>query len=187
MRRAARDRAVASAPLVARRRSADPLISARDVAKGFGSVQSRCDGVSIELGARRERRPGRRVRLGQDDARALPARARDARRRADRRSTGSTRATIARARRPRRAAAAARGADRLPGSLLVAQPGAHDRRARSARRSPMRRRRRGRRRRRAARAGRPARRTTPAQAGRALGRRAPAGRDRPRARRAAAG
>ena len=92
-------------------------------------------------------------------------------------------ATTAAARR-RRAAARLRqhGPDRLPGSLLVAEPGADGRRdaARGAAPSP------------AGRAdepsaelldaGRAARRLRAPQAGRALGRRAPARRDRPRAR-----
>ena len=161
-------------------RSCQKVFVARVAARSWRSPASR------SRSAGRERRPRRRVGLGQDDARALPRRPRDADVGRDRRSTASRRPTIAASTGDAPATAPHRPDD-LPGSVLLAQPRAHGRldAPRGARtigagwpaatvaRS--------------ARAGRPAGRLRRAQAGRAVGRRAAAVRDRARARAAAEG
>ncbi len=88
------------------------------------------DGVSLALARRPHDRPGGRIRLGQDDARPRPAAAREQ----PRAAYNSTAQDLQKLSQREHAAAAPADADRLPGSVQLAQPahvGGRDRRRRA--------------------------------------------------------
>ena len=115
-------------------RSSQSPTCARSFVAGAAAASTRSHGVSIEVGRGRERRPRRRVglrarrrsRAASSGSRRRPSGTIDDRRhRRHRLRAAQRRATAPRAsQRP----------DRLPGSVLVAQPGAHDRLGAAARR-----------------------------------------------------
>ena len=125
----------------AARRRVGPVPRGRATSQGLRrrsavAVVRALNGVDIAVGARRERRHRRRVRLGQDDARPLPRRARDADRRARSRSTAIDATTTRSSSSADRARLRRTVPDRLPGPVLVARPRPRPSAPRCARCSP---------------------------------------------------